>query len=842
MEYLILVVLLFSLLIILNKLRDRNQELHARFNQLNQDLESIRATLAALQTHGTSSTEATPPQQTILSQAPVPDQGPKGTPKAETFSPTKNREIPVPRPSILVSAENSLPPTQEQKQVAFQEVPAAAPVVPPAAPKTEPTLSFRERFLKNNPDLEKFIGENLINKIGIAILVLGIGYFVKFAIDQDWINEIGRVFIGILAGGLLIGLAHRLRNTLAAFSSVLVGGGLAVLYFTIAIAFHEYGLFSQTAAFLIMVVITGFSILLSVSYNRVELAVISIIGGFATPFMLSTGAGNYQVLFTYILILNVGMLVLAYLKGWRILNVIAYIFTIILFGGWLSTRVVGLKDAPYLGALVFGTVFYIIFFLMNIINNLKEKARFSPAEISILLSNTFLYFAAGMLVLGNLQNGLYRGLFTVAIAVFNFGFAFVLFRNQKADRNLIYLLIGLVVTFISLAVPIQLEGNYITMFWALEAVLLLWFAQKSGLRLVSAGSVIVLGLMVLSLVMDWLAIYLNYAPKAINLPVLLNKGFMTSFISVVSIAAIIRLLRAQKEPISFRWFQIAVPGYYRTLTLALTIIVYLALALELSYQLNIYVASAPARSILTGTYNLASITGLFLFARYQRQPVHLAVIMLLGLVGVIAYLIIYNSAVMNLLESHLLYNAPGMVGFYLHYISLFLVAFIMYFLVRNREVLAPFAPKAPNLIYWLLAFVLVFIASSELLHHVVYFKFPSTNLTTLSPALQAAAYEHYEQLTRQTNKVGFPILWGLCAFALMYIGLQKKNKSLRIISLSLFTLTLLKLFMYDIRGISEGGKIAAFISLGVLLLVISFMYQNIKRLILADEAPAPVKE
>jgi uncharacterized membrane protein len=393
-----------------------------------------------------------------------------------------------------------------------------------------------------------------------------------------------------------------------------------------------------------------------------------------------------------------------------------------------------------------------------------------------------------------------------------------------------------------MAVPIQLEGNYITMFWALEAVLLLWFAQKSGLRLVSAGSVVVLGLMVISLAMDWLAIYLNYAPKAANLPVLLNKGFITSLVSVVSIAATIRLLKSQTEPIQLQWFQIDIPSYYRTLTLGLTVLVYLALALELNYQLNIYVASAPARTVLTGTYNLAFITGLFLFARYQRQPVHLAVIMLLGLGGVIAYLMLYSPAVMELLEAHLLYNASGMIGFYLHYISLFLVAAIMYFLVRHREVLASFAPKAPNLMYWLLAFVLVFVSSSELLHHIIYFRYPATNLSNLSPALQAAAHERYYQLVRQTNKVGFPIIWGLCAFALMYTGLQKKNKTLRIISLSLFTLTLLKLFLYDIRGISEGGKIAAFISLGVLLLVISFMYQNIKRLILADEAPTPIKD
>ncbi|MDB5264425.1 MAG: hypothetical protein JWQ14_3708, partial [Adhaeribacter sp.] len=823
MEVLTLVLMLLSLVLILRKLTDKTQEIHTRFNLLNQDLEKIKTELRALQDRDTEPVKVAPPIK---------------QPEAPAFKPLiVPRETPMPAaPEIFATAKPEVTPITSpliQPVAPTEAVIAGRPVTPerskPAPVPAEPELSFFQRFLQNNPDLEKFIGENLINKIGIAILVLGIGYFVKFAIDKDWINEIGRVFIGILAGGILIGLAHRLRHTLEAFSSVLVGGGLAVLYFTIAIAFHEYGLFSQTAAFLIMVVITGFSILLSVSYNRAELAVISLIGGFATPFSLSTGEGNYQVLFTYILILNGGMLVLAYLKGWRIINLIAYIFTVILYGGWLSTRVAGVKDAPYLGALVFGTLFYIIFFLMNIINNIKEKARFSAAEISILLSNTFLYFGAGMLVLGEIQGGLYRGLFTVAIAVFNFGFAFALFRHQKADRNLIYLLIGLVITFISLAVPIQLEGNYITMFWALEAALLLWLAQKSGLRLVSLGSVVVLGLMLISLVMDWVNVYLNYQPKATNLPVLLNKGFITSFISILSLIATRYLLQKQTEPIQFRWFTLPVAGYARTLSLVLTVVLYLSLALELSYQLNIYVASEPARSIFTGAYNLAFITGLFLFARYQRQPAHLAVIMLLGLGGLVAYLTIYSASVMDLLKSQLLYNAPGTAGFYAHYLSLLLVAALMFFLLRYREVLAPFSPKAPTLLLWFLTFVLVFVASSELLHHVIYIKFPVTNLTNLPATAQAAAYDQFERLVRQTNKVGFPILWGICAFGLMYVGLQRKNKTLRIISLSLFTLTLLKLFIYDIRGISEGGKIAAFISLGVLLLVISFMYQNIKR-------------
>ena len=247
----------------------------------------------------------------------------------------------------------------------------------------------RPGFFERNPDLEKFIGENLANKIGIAILVLGIGFFVKYAIDQNWINEVGRVGIGVLCGGLLLGVAHWLRRTLAAFSSVLVGGGIAVLYLTIALAFHEYHLLSQTAAFIIMVGITGFAVLFSLAYNRVELAVLSILGGFASPFMVSTGDGNYVVLFTYVLILDGGMLVLAYYKKWNIINLLTYAGTLLLFGSWLGARFQPDSPSMIAGALIFSTAFYLVFFAMNMVNNLRKRTPFRALEVSLCSATLF---------------------------------------------------------------------------------------------------------------------------------------------------------------------------------------------------------------------------------------------------------------------------------------------------------------------------------------------------------------------------------------------------------------------------------------------------------------------
>jgi len=831
MENLVLLALVVAAIIIIQNLTGKIKQLHSRFDALDNELRKISAEL-----RGREKTENQPEIKPLLQPNDIRPAIP-------------HLEVPLTTPltTATTSAQNIAATPVIPKQAAFKEVPEPAVAAPVGAPlpanpvPREPALSLRERFLKNNPDLEKFIGENLINKIGIAILVLGIGYFVKFAIDKDWINEIGRVFIGILAGGLLIGVAHRLRKTLPAFSSVLVGGGLAVLYFTVAIAFHEYHIFSQTAAFLIMVVITGFSILLSVSYNRVELAVLAIIGGFTTPFMLSTGEGNYLVLFTYILILNGGMLVLAYLKDWKIINWIAYVFTVILYGGWLSTRVAGTPNPPYLGALVFGTLFYFIFFLMNIINNLKEKARFAPSDITILLSNTFFYYAAGMFLLMQIQKGLYQGLFTVALAAFNCFFAFLLYRQQQADRNLIYLLIGLVVTFISLAIPVQLEGNYITLFWALEAVLLLWLAQKSGLRLIGFSSVIVTGLMIISLLLDWQAIYFDNSTNS-AMRVLLNKGFVTSAVSLISLAATYKLLQKQPDSWHFKYIRLDVGFYRQLIGSILVVLLYFALALELHYHLSIRVALALNRTIISGTYNLAFLVCLIFGMRFQLKPRILLWVTSLGILGVLAYLVLFSPTVLELLRSHFLIGQAEFIGFFFHYLNLLLVLVLIYFIYRNLAVFNQLYPALPTILRWGLGMAIVFIASSELLFHVLYFNFSGQESAVLPRNNAAGAATQFSNLIQQTNKVGFPILWGFCAFAFMFMGLQKKNKSLRIMALALFTITLVKLFTYDIRGISEGGKIAAFISLGVLLLVISFMYQNIKRIILADEAATPEKK
>jgi uncharacterized membrane protein len=714
-----------------------------------------------------------------------------------------------PTPKIYTPPQIIDEPVKTPEPVAIKK--EILPPPPPKAPKPK-----KPSFFERNPDMEKFIGENLANKIGIGILVIGIGFFVKYAIDQDWINEVGRVFIGILCGGILLGLAHYLRKTFTAFSSVLVGGGIAVLYLTIYIAFHSYAMFSPVVAFMLMAIITGFAVFFSLLYNKIELAVVALLGGFASPFMVSTGEGNYVALFVYITILDVGMMVLSFYKKWPLVNIISYVFTVLLYGTWLSAQFNYETPGMMAGALIFATDFYIVFFAMNLINNIKERRPFGALEFAMLLSNTFFYYAAGIYVLNNTTGVDFRGLFTVALGVFNFGFAYALYKNSRVDKNLVFLLIGLVLTFISLAAPIQLKGNYITLFWAAETVLLLWLSQKSGLKLMKITSHVLMVLMVISLMMDLQQVYESgEAP----LSIVVNKGYLTSLFVVASFVLTLLLLKREKPE-----GQVINLGLYRNIvTIAAVGLIYVMNLLELTHHLSAaYPDDTQLQLLSIGAYNLLFILALQLAAPKLTVPGDVrSAFAFLGVLAILLYAGIYHQQTIVARFTMIMEHGSS-TAFYIHYLLVLLMIPICAIAIKMVKQLKEFNLSTGNAYSWFYVIFFVFLASTEL-----------DNIVLLAVGNDI----NMERVLSQDHKIGFPILWGLTSFVLIAIGLKMKLRHLRIISLTLFLVTLVKLFAVDIRGISEGGKIAAFISLGILLLTVSFMYQRLKKILLTDDKP-----
>lgn len=712
-----------------------------------------------------------------------------------------------------------------------------------------PQQSWWESFKEKNPDLEKFIGENLINKIGVLILVLGISYFVKYAIDKDWINEPARVGIGVLCGALVMGFAHKLRVNYSAFSSVLVAGAISIFYFTIGIAFHDYHLFNQTVTFIIMVVITAFSCLISLSYNRKELAVLSLIGGFAVPFMVSAGEGNYVVLFTYIIILNVGILAIAYYKKWNIINILSFIFTVVLYGAWLS-KDISAKNPHYLGALIFAFAFYFIFILINIINNLRTKGVFTPIELSILASNTFLFYAAGMVILEHYHPEL-KGLFTTVLGLLNFTYAWFLYKKFGLDKTAVYLLIGLTLSFITLAVPIQFEGNSITLFWAAEAVLLMWLAQKSEVISYRFASVIVQVLMLISLIMDWKKIYSG--DTVLN--ILINPICITGITAIASLYIVFYLLKDEKDNYEQFGLIFNSKSYRKAFGIAGVIVAYFVGLLEVAYQANYYVYGANSAITLPLLYHLIFSAVLFYMLCKTKEIANLRMASIFAVVNITLFTFWFSKYPFYEHEQYLRTAIEQRIGFYLHYVSLAIVfyfAFQLYKINKEKPVLELFGT---NLFLWGAAFFVIYIASTELMLHGLVIGNQPISMQDVQNSVNYVEYKNDPGYVRslmssdiinsvrtQIIKTGFPILWGILAFIFLIAGIKKGSKNLRIIALSLLGITILKLFLFDIRNVSETGKIIAFILLGILILIISFVYHKIKVLVLDDNKAAITNE
>lgn len=657
------------------------------------------------------------------------------------------------------------------------------------------------------PNIEKFIGEQLINKVGIAILIVGIGFFMKYAIDQAWLEAIGRIFIGIFASMVLLIVGYFLRKEYKSFSSVLIGGGFAIFYFTIGFSYQQYEIISRPFAFGLIGVTTLFMAGFAVLFNRIQLGAIALIGGFITPIMVGGNVENYFMLWSYLLVLNVGMLIVSVFKKWKIFFIVAYDCTIAMFGGWLyQYHDVYAFDKDV--ALIFGTIFYFIFFLGIVVVNIREKELFKAFDYLILLSANSLYFGLGLFLL----EPEYRGLFTISLAIINGILTLIFFKWKEIDKNFIFLLLALVLTYGSLAGPIQLDGNYITMFWACEAAIFLWLSQRSGIHLIKNISFVLFFLMIGSLTMDWKGLYFD--SNSVILEPIMNAGFTTGLIVSISVVIFMNSLQHEK-PDTMILKKIPIRTLRLIASLFSVSIVYLTIALELHYQIIHLIQEHRFWHIAHGIYAAIFVLFLQMFAQKKKEKIILTTTNILGFFVIIYQATMVQSQVIELRDAYLVYQSNASIYFSLHYVGVFFSMWILVNLIRYMKPTDTLSSKLYRGLLWFTSVLIVLTLSIELDHLMVLSGYRSI--------------ETIPEILAVSHRIGYPILWSVCSLILMMTGVTRQLKDLRIASLVLFVSIFVKLFVFDLKQISEGERTIAFISLGCILLIISFMYQKLKR-------------
>ncbi|EGC86813.1 putative membrane protein [Prevotella denticola CRIS 18C-A] len=635
---------------------------------------------------------------------------------------------------------------------------------------------------------EKFIGENLFGKIGILVFIIGIGFFVKYAIDQNWINETARTILGYAVGAGMLVLAERLHRRYHAFSSLLAGGAFGVFYLITAIAFHYYELFSQTVSFIILCATTVFMSVVSILYDRRELAVTALVGGFLAPFIVSTDSGSIITLQTYISILNVGMFCLAMYKKWGILPVVAFCFTYIIL--WMTTLTSGDLATPvcYIILLAFATLFYLIFLLPVIfILRTQCSGNMRRAMLTVVTADSFLYLLYGNYVLEHCDTTFAKdGFIAFFIAVVNLAvYLYLRFRiaGQNTLRNF---MLALTITFVSIGIPMQFDTANLVMLWAAEAVLLLWLFTREKDRIFEVGAV-VLSLLTIASLLFYRLLGTPLADPGESL--FLNGNFLVMlFISAVAFVVAIILQRNR----------------------------------ELFSEDRRLIAYSPCNAVA-----YAVGFGILYVAFWDDFHIHVGS-------PVADYASLLSANVLLCVGAFVLRNRFGMDRYKVPYdVTVYLAAGLYAAAVWNN------ASTEADLLRWIMTFVTIaylayvmrglLLAMPDNRNQHTEFAIIATLVWLTGTRLLVTSF-HEENFS-----TAFSLSLGLAAFILMCAGMRYHSKEVRIVSLAEFGIVLGKLIFNDVWTMSALGKIIVFISLGILLLTLSFLYQKLKDVLFNED-------
>jgi hypothetical protein len=687
-------------------------------------------------------------------------------------------------------------------------------------------------------DIEKFVGENLINKIGIVITVIGAGIGAKYSIEHQLISPLTRVILGYLLGLALLGFGIKLKKNYEKYSAVLVSGAMAIMYLITFTAYSMYELFPQSIAFALMVFFTIFTVIAALNYDKQVIAVVGLVGAYAVPFLLSDGSGNVGVMFSYMSIINIGILVIAFKKYWNVLYYSAFVLTWLIFLSWFGTKY---NDQQFFTlAFVFATIFFLLFYVAFLAYKLLKKEKYQQSDVALLLSNSFIYFGIGYSILHQNENyASLVGLFTLTNAIVHFGVSTVIYRSKLADKNLLYLLIGLVLTFITIAIPIQLSGKWITLLWIGEATVLYRVGTTKNISFYKKMAYPLLVLASISMFIDWDEAYGRYISKqSESITPIFNSDFLMSLIFVGGLGIInyFRLKFASEKTNlskSKSFLQYLIP-------LLFFFSFYMAFRLEIVRYWNQLFAHSEVKITGNGfgkvlrnydlksfkyiwiiNYSLLFIGAWIIFniKKLKNSEFGVLLLILLGF-GIVSFLTqgLFELSELRDAYLHQKEDSPFVKGnayIIIRYISFVFLAFATYLFYQypkqafmQNKLQGKKLKKAIEIsIYTIVLWVL----SSEL--------------------LQWMAFGNVEQ----NYKLSLSIFWGIFALIMVGIGIKYNKKHLRIAAISLFAFTLLKLFFYDIASLNTLSKTIIFVVLGILLLLISFLYNKFKDLIINDD-------
>lgn len=423
--------------------------LEQRLTQIEKGLSALPAPAAASPSRGAAETPA------VVAHPPMPTAPPSSVPLPSQ----------PPRPSV-VSAPATPPASPAHPPAAIRE---------PAPALSSPMSSVAASRRDDDGGFEALVAGRWLNYVGILALLFAVTFFLKYAFDNNWVGPRGRVGIGLLAGSILYPWSqHLLTRGYKYFSEGIAGLGAAVLYLSLWAGWHYYHIFPQNVAFMAMIVVTAVTLVVAVGRDSERIAFLALLGGLITPILVSTGENHEVALFTYLTILGAGVLGLAWVRNWKSLPPAQFLATLIYFWGWYSDFY---RADELATTVLFATVFFVLFAALPVVRSWHD-GEFSGLEAGIVLVNSLAYLAALHQTLWP-DNRWALTVAVLALAAAHLAAERMLPEKRGTDVRVARILYaGLALTFVTLAIPIRLDGRWITIAWAVQGAVLVW----GGLR------------------------------------------------------------------------------------------------------------------------------------------------------------------------------------------------------------------------------------------------------------------------------------------------------------------------------------------------------------------------
>jgi uncharacterized membrane protein len=732
----------------------------------------------------------------------------------QALSPAGGIEGKVERPAATV------PPPATTVQHASMPTPpvlvtSPQPTPVPQTPQPSPPTRSRAEW-------EALIGGKFLNRIGAVALFIGMAFFFKYAFDRNWISEWSRVGIGLATGiALLAGGARFRRKGLAIFAHGLVGAGVSILYLSVYAAFNFYHLVSQPVAFGLMALVTAVTFAQAFVYDALAVSLLGWIGGFLTPFLLSTGEAQPVGLFSYIAMLDLGLIAILIHRGkWSILAPLSLVATYFIYYLWYASSA-GIEDN--VAAVVFLGLFWILFHLWDLAGTVRKHETTAVLRDVTAIAHTIL---------------IYPGLYTIVDRYFPswlvpatlllaalYGVSALVAKRSTGTLSFVtarHAIAGIVLLVIG--TEIQLGDFVVIVAFAVEAIAVFWLGRKLALKPLSIAG---LGILIWACLMA-VSTEHSFVSGDPGSFVLIWNIRSLAYISVACGAMVMLLLMKHDSEDS-------TAGVRNLLHLVWILFILLLVALETAdYHRHLaFNASGPAKAylsfqniLLIGVFWMAFGT-LLLTSGQKTRPVTVTTIagfcltvlgtIIVALRGIAFDPVSMFTPVLNI-RALVLLIAAGLLGWSLVRVQ-----------AENAsdgwQSAVDWGVRPVMWVRIMIVVVSLVLISGEIRDYY-------ERAIAMQGGEDYTVTNDLENLKQMFLSAG----WLVYSVALMVLGLVRRLRSIRIVAIILFGVAIVKIFFYDLSFLETLYRIFSFIGLGIILLTVSFLYTRYRGVII-EETP-----